>query len=166
MKKQFLIILSLVMISVASVAAGEAPGTTSRSVNLEHAFTSIAVKGNVEVVMITADSKTLNVEASDRLINQVAIEVRNGVLHINGPKGSARNRVIVFVPVNELEKVILRGNSHLTSRGRIESKKLQIRIEGYSTVNVTNIGEIEIESDDKYQFNYEKAERAIVRGDK
>jgi len=163
MKKQILTLVAFVMMSITVIASGDAPRMASKTVAVEEDFKSIAIKGNVEVVLLTADSKTLNVEAADKLIDQVVIEVRDGVLHINGPRGSVKNRATVFVPVDELEKVTLRGGSHLSSRGRIESKKLHIRIEGYSTVNVTNLGEIEIETDAMYQFNYEKAERAIVR---
>jgi putative autotransporter adhesin-like protein len=166
MKKHFLMIAALVVVAVTAIAAGEAPKTTTRNWSVEQDFKSIAVKGNVEVVLVTADSKTISIEGCEKFVNAVYLQVENGVLVVNGAKGTAKNRTTVFVPVRDLEKVTLRGGSHLSSKGRIASKKLHIRIEGYSTVNVKNLGEVVIDSDDMYQFNYEKVERSIVRIEK
>ena len=167
MKKQFFLIASLLVIAISSFASGKPSVTkSSRSWSVDQPFGSISAKGNIEVVLVHDDSKTISIEGTDKYVNATNIEVDNGVLKITGAKGSANYRTIVYVPVRDINKVTLKGGADLSSKGRLESKKLFIRIEGVSKVNVKNIGEIIIDSDDLHQFYYEKSERSIIRVEK
>ncbi|MHA4846546.1 GIN domain-containing protein [Flavitalea antarctica] len=167
MKKQFLLIASFLVIAIASFATGKpSVGKSSRSWSVDQPFGSISAKGNIEVVLVHDDSKTISIEGFDKYVNEVDLNVDNGVLKITGAKGTSRNRTIVYVPVRDLNKVTLKGGADLSSRGRLESKQLFIRIEGVSKVNVKNIGEVIIDSDDQHQFFYEKSERSIIRVEK
>lgn len=118
------------------------------------------------MVLVADDSKTVSIEGAEKYVSAVTLEVNNGVLKIDGGKGSPKNRTVVYVPVRNLNKVTLRNGADLSSKGRIESKQLFIRIEGMSKVNVKNLGDIIIDSDDQHQFFYEKSERATIRIEK
>jgi hypothetical protein len=167
MKKQFLLIASFLVIAISSFASGKPSVVkSSRNWSVDQPFGSISAKGNIEVVLVPTDSKTISIEGTDKYVNAVNFEVDNGVLKITGVKGSAKNRTIVYVPVRDINKVTLRGGADLSSKGRLESKQLFIRIEGVSKVNVKNIGEVVIDSDDLHQFYYEKSERSIIRVEK
>ncbi len=168
MKKNFLLVVALIASTFASFATdNKSTNTTSRRWSIDENFTSIAARGNVEVVLVADGSETVNFEGNEKQVNAVHLNVENGVLMITGSKGcSEKNRTIVYVPIKQLNKVTLKGGSNLSSRGRIKSEKLQIRIEGVSKVNVRNIGDIVIESDDNHQFTYEKSEKAIIRFEK
>ena len=167
MKKQFLLIASFLVIAISSFATGKpSVGKSSRSWSVDQPFGSISAKGNIEVVLVPDDSKTVSIEGIDKYVNAMNIEVDNGVLKITGLKGSAKNKAIVYVPVRDINKVTLKGGADLSSKGRLQSKQLFIRIEGESKVNVKNIGDVVIDSDDRHQFYYEKAERSIIRIEK
>jgi len=160
-------IASFLVMAIASFANGDTRGnSSSRNWSVDESFSAISAKGNIEVVLVAGDSKTVNIEGSEKYVNAVHLQVENGVLTITAAKGSSKDRTTVFVPVSNLNKVTLKGGANLSSQGRIESKKLFIRIEGVSMVNVKNLGEIIVDSDDLHQFNYEKSERAIVRIEK
>ena len=167
MKKQFLLIASFLVIAISSFATGKTPSVkASRTWSAEQSFGSITAKGNVEVVLVAADSKTVSIEGTDKYVSALTLEVENGVLKIDGGKGSPKNRTIVYVPVRNLDKVTLKAGADLSSKGRIETKQLFIRIEGMSKVNVKNIGDVIIDSDDNHQFFYEKSERSTIRIEK
>ncbi|RYZ20800.1 MAG: hypothetical protein EOO10_22915 [Chitinophagaceae bacterium] len=164
MKKQFLLIASFLVIAISSFATGKpSEGKSSRSWSVDQPFGSISAKGNIEVVLVPVDSKTISIEGTEKYVNGIHLEVDNGVLKITGMKGSSRSRAVVYVPVSDISKVTLKGGADLSSKGRLESKNLFIRIEGVSKVNVKNVGDIVIESDDLHQFHYEKSERSIIR---
>jgi len=167
MKKQFLMIAAFLVIAIAGFANGETkPVSSSRNWSVDESFSAISAKGNIEVVLIADNSTTVNIEGNEKYVNAVHLQVENGVLNITAAKGSSKNRTTVYVPVKDLNRVTLKGGANLSSKGRIESKKLFIRIEGISIVNVKNIGDIVIDSDDLHQFNYEKSERSIIRIEK
>lgn len=167
MKKQFLLIASFLVIAISSFASGKPSSVkSSRSWSVDQPFGSISAKGNIEVVLVPDDSRTIRIEGSDKYVNAINLEVDNGVLKVTGLKGSSKNRTIVYVPVRDINKVTLKGGADLSSKGRLESKQLVIRIEGTSKVNVKNIGEVLIDSDDSHQFFYEKSERSIIRIEK
>jgi hypothetical protein len=169
MKKNFFLVVALVASTITSIANdNNRSAAASRNWTVDETFTAISAKGNVEVVLVATDSKTISLSGKDeKLVEAVHLKVEDGVLKITGGKGcSEKNRTIVYVPVQALHKVTLKGGSNLSSRGRIAAAKLHIRIEGVSRVNVKNIGDIIIDSDEKHQFNYEKSEKSIIRIEK
>ena len=169
MKKNLLLVVALIASAITSIANDNTRySSASRNWTVDENFTSISAKGNVEVVLVAVDSKTISLSGNDeKQVEAVHLKVEDGVLKITGAKGySEKNRTIVYVPVNDLRKVTLKGGSNLSSRGRIAIAKLHIRIEGVSKVNVKNIGDVIIDSDEKHQFTYEKAERSIIRVEK
>ncbi len=168
MKKSFFLMVALVATAISSIANDNThSASVSRNWTADESFTSISAKGNVEVVLVAADSKTISLSGNEKQVQSVHLNIENGELKIIGARGcSEKTRTIVYVPVQQLHKVTLKGGSNLSSRGRITSAKLHIRIEGVSKVNVKNIGDIVIDSDDRHQFNYEKSEKSIIRIEK
>jgi hypothetical protein len=169
MKKHFQIIASLMLMSIAVFAGGNKPaptGTASRSWALDEKFNSIVAKGNIELVLVSNNSNTVNIEGLDKHVNELHLKIENGVLTVTGRKSFTRSRTVVYVPVRDLDKVILKANANVSSKGRIDSKNLLIRIEGTSTVNVKSSGDVMIDSDDLHEFNYQKSEKSIVRIEK
>ncbi|RZK45435.1 MAG: hypothetical protein EOO94_04385 [Pedobacter sp.] len=190
MKKQFLMITSLMVMGVATfagnnkpvagrnnpVAIGNSPvstasnpvltGNSSRSWSLDEKFNSIIAKGNIELVLVSNNSNKVDIEGLEKYVNELHLKVEHGVLTITGRKSFSRVRTVVYVPVHELDKVTLKANANVSSKGRIDSKNLQIRIEGTSTVNVKSSGDVIIDSDDLHEFNYQKSEKSIVRIEK
>ncbi len=167
MKKNLLLVMALIAATLTSFGNDKSRSEVSRSWSIDENFTAIAAKGNVEVVLVPGDSKTIGLAGDEKQVEAVHLKIENGVLMITGSKGcSAKYRTVIYVPVQQLQKVILKGGSDLSSRGRIAMAKLHIRIEGESKVNIKNIGDVVIESDDKHQFNYEKSERSIIRIEK
>jgi putative autotransporter adhesin-like protein len=164
MKKRILMIASLVVMSILSFAGTKTPPVTAtRNWSVDEPFDAISAKGNIEVILVADNSKTISLEGMEKHVNAVHLQVENGVLTITGPKGYCKKRTTVFVPVSELNNVVLRGGANVSSKGRLQSKNLHVRIEGTSTVNLRNLGDIVIESDELHQFNYEKSERSVIR---
>lgn len=162
-------ITSLMVIAAAVFAGNHKPVITdnsSRTWSLDEKFTSIVAKGNVELVLVTDNSNTVNISGVEKHVNELHLKIENGVLTITGRKTFTRNKTVVYVPVRELEKVTLKGNANLSSKGRIESKQLHIRVEGTSTVNVKSSGDVLIDSDELHDFNYQKSEKSILRIEK
>jgi hypothetical protein len=158
---------SIFLMAISAFASGKSSqAITSRTWTVDGQFTTIVAKGNIEVILVPDVSQTIRIEGNEKFVNALYLQVENNVLTLSGLKGSSKNRTIVYVPVRKLKKVTLKGGSNLSSKGRLESKRLYIRIEGMSFVNVKNLGDIIIDSDDHYQFNYEKEERSIVRIEK
>ena len=162
-----MMIASMLMLAISTFASGKSPQTTtSRNWAVDGQFNSIVAKGNIEVVLVYDESQTIRIEGNEKFVNALHLQVEDNVLKLSGLKGSAKERTIVYVPVRELNNVRLKGGCNLSSQGRLESKRLHIRIEGLSVVNVKNLGDVIIDSDDQYQFNYQKVERSTVRIEK
>jgi hypothetical protein len=164
MKQLFLSIASILVFAISSFASdknGQAHQT--RSWSADQKFSSILVKGNVTVVLVHHNSNVISIEGVEKFVNAVHLEVENGQLKITGKKGPGKRHTIIHVPVQDLNSVTLRGGTKLNTLGSLNAKKLCIRVEGTSTVNVKNIGEVIIESDDKHEFTYQTSEKRYIR---
>ncbi len=62
-------------------------------------------------------------------------------------KGSLKNRVTVYVPVQNLRKLVINGKSYVRSNGVIASKNLQVTLAGEAKVEINNLGDIVFDAD-------------------
>lgn len=88
----------------------------SKTVTVAQAYTSISAKGNIEVVLVPTQSTEINVEGNEKFIDAVLFSVSKGVLQIAGINGRSKDRVTVYVPVNDLKIITLRNGSNLSSK--------------------------------------------------
>ncbi|MET0298820.1 MAG: DUF2807 domain-containing protein [Flavitalea sp.] len=163
MKKQILTITLLLTTIVSALAFNGGNNTIkSKTLTPEQTYTSITAKGNVEVILVSSQSTVISLEGDEKFVEKVRVRVSKGVLHIAGVNGRSKDRVTVYVPVNDLGLVTLRNGSNLSSKGRLINRLLRVRVEGVSVVNLKSAGEIIIDSDDNHLFNYEKQEHYKV----
>ena len=59
-----------------------------------------------------------------------------------------RKRVTVYVPVQNLRNLIIKGASYVRSNGILASNKLQVTLSGASKVELNNIGELLFAADE------------------
>lgn len=163
MKKTFLMIVAFVATMASAFANdGGLSDYKVRNWTATQEFKSISVSGDVSIVLMEENSSVLSVQGKQKFVDAVKMEVKNGVLHISGKRGPWKNKTAVYIPVQNLKLLTVKGNSEVVSMGLLNSKSLHVRIEGTCKVSVKNRGLVTVDNDDYHTFSYDKNEKIKV----
>lgn len=150
------IALALFLTSPAFAENKDTVQTKSATWSSASAFTSITVSNNVDVILIEDNSTVIKIQGKDVLVDAIRLEVIKGELKVSSLKQSVRHKVTVFIPVNRLQQITVRGASKISSQGVLNSPKLKVNIAGDCIVHVTTVGAIFVDSDYDYDYAYNK----------
>lgn len=132
-----------------------------RTVNAH--FSKIVIRDDVNVVLIEDPSGEISMEGQAKWSEFLRFEVINGVLDVSCKK-KGKKKLTVFIPVQKLEEIIVKGRSKVGSIGILNSARLHVRIEGDCLVNVVNWGTITVDNDPDHEFEYIKKQRIDIPG--
>ena len=163
MKKTFLMIVAFVTTMASALANdGGLSDYKIRNWTATQEFKSISVSGDVSIVLMEETSSVLSVQGKQKFVDAVKMEIKNGVLHVSGKRGPWKNKTVVYIPVQHLKLLTVKGNSEVVSMGLLNSPSLHVRIEGSCTVSVKNRGLVTVDNDDYHTFSFDKNEKIKV----
>jgi len=153
MKQKFFLSFIAIALSVLSVAAQDDDRLVVNVGNIDN----INIANGLDIVLVpgtsTDKSVSLNTEASGALNMQLS----DNSLSISLLKHTSRKeRLTVYVYVNNLKTITVENNSRVKTIGVLDSPKLDVFIDGDATVHLKTNGEIKAHSlgDAEIQIKY------------
>lgn len=147
--------LFILFIGLFTAAAANAEIVT-REVTLNANFSSLEISHDIDVVLTESTDNSIRIEGEEKFANAVMLDEKNGKVRILSKKGSMRKKVTVFIPVQNLRTLIVKGNSYVRSNGNLSSAELQVKLSGASKVEINNIGKIFFEADEGIDIMVQK----------
>lgn len=151
MKQLFILFISvLTMVSVANAE------NITREMDLTASVYSIEVSDDINVVLTQSSDAKLRITGEEKDSKSVLLDQKNGRVRLLSKKGSLKNRVTVYVPVQNLCKLVINGKSYVRSNGVIASKKLLVTVAGEAKVEINNLGDIAFDADQDIDLQIKK----------
>ena len=147
--------LFILFISVLTIATAKAEIIT-REMNLATSVKSIEVSDDINVVLTQSSEAKLRITGEEKDNKAVLLDQKNGRVRLLSKKGSLKNKVTVYVPVQNLSKLVINGKSYVRSNGVIASKKLVVTVAGEAKVEINNLGDIAFEADQDIDLQVKK----------
>ncbi|HLP38723.1 GIN domain-containing protein [Lacibacter sp.] len=151
MKQLFILFISV--LTMATVAKAE---NITREMDLTASVYSIEVNDDINVVLTQSTDKKLRITGEEKDSKAVLLDQKNGRVRLVSKKGSLKNKVTVYVPVQNLLKLVINGKSYVRSNGVIASKNLQVTVAGEAKVEINNLGDIAFEADQDIDLQIKK----------
>jgi len=146
----------MLFIGIVTMSAATKAETITREVDLTSSVYSIEVSNDINVVLTQSKEAKLRITGEEKDSKAVLFDQKNGRVRLLSKKGSLKNKVTVYVPVQDLRKLIINGQSYVRSNGVIASKNLQVTIAGEAKVEINNLGEIAFEADQDIDLQVKK----------
>ncbi len=150
--------LFILFIGLFTAAAAKAEIVT-REVKLTGSFSSLEISHDIDVVLTESNENSIRITGEEKFANAVLLDEKSGKVRILSKKGSMHKKVTVFIPVQNLRKLIVNGTSFIRSSGNLSSKELQIKLNAASKVEINNIGNLVFEADEGIDILIQKWNR-------
>ncbi len=151
MKQIFIFCISM-FTAVSVVNAAE----VTREIELSQSIYSIEVSHDMDVVLTESTDATIRIKGEENATKAVLYDLTKGRLKLVSKKGSLKNRITVFIPVQNLRWLKIKGASHVRSNGALASKQLQVTMTGEAKVELKNIGDIVFYTDNDIDMQIKK----------
>ncbi|MEJ8844969.1 DUF2807 domain-containing protein [Lacibacter sp. H375] len=151
MKQLFSLLIGV--LTMATVANAE---NITREMDLTASVYSIEVSDDINVVLTQSTDAKLRITGEEKDNKAVLFDQKNGRVRLLSKKGSLKNRVTVYVPVQNLRQLVINGKSYVRSNGVIASKNLQVIVAGEAKVEINNLGDIAFEADQDIDLQIKK----------
>jgi hypothetical protein len=138
--------LFILIASVLTIATAKAESIT-REMDLTASVDIIEVSDEINVVLTQSSEAKLRITGEEKDTKAVLLDQKNGRIRLLSKKGSLKNMVTVYIPVQNLSKLVINGKSYVRSNGIIASKKLLVTVAGEAKVEINNLGDIAFEAD-------------------
>ena len=145
--------LFVAVLTMASVTKAE---NITREMDLTASVYSIEVNDDINLVLTQSADAKLRITGEEKDSKAVLLDQKNGRVRLLSKKGSLKNRVTVYVPVQNLRKLVINGKSYVRSNGVIASKNLQVTVAGEAKVEINNLGDIAFEADQEIDLLIKK----------
>jgi hypothetical protein len=140
MKRKFIVIAMLVLLVQAnSFAQRETKPTLAMGLPLvvEEGIYSLVVSNNIDVVLIQEGPDNVKVKATDAVISKLKVSYSEGRLFLDAAKNVKKDeRLVVYVWVNDLENLTLKGDSYAISQGILQGRDLHISLSKDASVSL------------------------------
>ena len=120
----------------------------TREVQLKAKFSSLEISHDIDVVLTESTDATIRIAGEEKFANAILLDQKNGQVRILSKKGSMHKRVTVYVPVQNLHNLIIKGSSYVRSNGNLASNNLLVTVSGASKIEINNIGHILFAADE------------------
>ena len=103
------------------------------------AFDQLAISVPGEVYLVQGPSQRLIVEGTERVLENLITEVKNGQLTIRAPRRwnfRRSDHLRVYITMPELKRISLSGSANVYAEGPFRADKLSVRISGSGSVEI------------------------------
>ena len=150
MKQLFILFASVLTIATAKTES------ITREIDLTAPVNIIEVSDEINVVLTQSSEAKLRITGEEKDSKAVLLDQKNGRVRLLSKKGSLKNMVTVYVPVQNLSKLVINGRSYVRSNGIIASKKLLVTVAGEAKIEINNLGDIAFEADQDIDLQVKK----------
>jgi Putative auto-transporter adhesin, head GIN domain len=148
----------LITACIAAFASGKAPvAMPQKQFNYQMSFNKIEVADDIDLQLKESDNKIINVTGNDADVENVDWKIKDDVLYLKSKKGSLKNKVHVAIDVTRLKKIVVKGQSTVSSAGPLLSPVLYVYMEGNCYVAIKNTGKIYVINSDNIEVDVKKA---------
>ena len=144
MKKLSLLILVIAFATGAFAQNNMLGITTVKKIMTDEVVTSLKVYKNVEVILTANDLNVIQIIGEKTDVENTAVKISNGEMIITGVEDLIREKVVVYVPSQFLNKVYIHGSSNVASAGTLNNEVLEVTINGMGTSNIQSNGMISL----------------------
>ncbi len=165
MKKQLTAILVLTVTCFASAFAVPVNETvsSSRKIILQTGFQKIVAEGNVDVVLFENSHETqIRTFGNSADLAATSITEEGGVLTIRNKRHKGE-KVLVYVPVNQVTVIEARDNSKVSSATTLASPQLTLVVKGDCQFNIQSSGKIDVVDNGEVEVVIEKKITALKK---
>jgi len=155
MKHKFILTAALCILLIAKTTAQQTSAQLATGLPLvsEDGIKEITVSNNIDVVLMQDEPENVKVKASSEVISKLKISVTDGRLFLAETKDvKDQERLAVFIWVNDLENLTLKGNSLVTSAGVLRNKNLHISADKDAKVILKSDGKVWFDSPSRYHI--------------
>ncbi len=159
MKQKFILMAILALsIQVGGFAQVKAPGSKlALPLIAEEGITSIVISDNIDVVLIPESPENVKVKAADDVIAKLRVSYSEGRLFLDAAKGVLKGeRLVVYVWVNNLENLTLRGDSYAISQGILPGNNLHLSLGRDASVALKSKGNVWFDEPTNHQVLKQK----------
>lgn len=122
----------------------------------------LVVLDNIDVVLLENVPDEISVKVDDRVLDLLRVKISNQTLELSARKFSTDQRITVYVPVNGLESISLKGSAFITAKEVLNTDNLELYLSGAARIalrtsgkiKVKSLGDYEIISNEKYHVLY------------
>ena len=157
--KQFFILFISLFTTATAVNAEE----VTREIELSQSIYSIEISHDMDVVLTESADATIRITGEEKATKAVLYDVSKGRLKLVSKKGSLKNKITVFIPVQNLRWLKIKGASHVRSNGALASKQLQVTMSGEAKVEIKNIGDLLFYADNDIDMQIKKWSTTTVQ---
>lgn len=158
-QKFFVIAILLLMVQGNSFAQKESRTSLAMKLPLvvEEGIYSIVISDNIDVVLIPDSPDNVKVKATDAVISKLKVSYSEGRLFLDAAKNVEKNeRLVVYVWINELENLTLKGDSYAISQGILQSRNLHISLAKEASVLLKSKGNVWFDEPTNHQVLKQK----------
>jgi hypothetical protein len=154
MKQKFLLLTGLLLLVQVLVFAQFNSSRGYLPVVAEDGIDAIIVGDNIDVLLMPSGTESISAKVEDASIKKITAHVVDTYLYLTTTKKlAAGQRVTVYIRVNDLCKLVLKGNSAAASRGILNSRELKIVIDKDGTAALKTNGSISVVTTHKYEIS-------------
>lgn len=165
--KQFFILLIVALLAASSIFAQQ--GKKARFIAplvADEQIRHIVISGNVDVLLMEDLPSNVGVKIPSSCLENVIVKIDGDNLFISASEGlMADERVQVYITVNDLNSLELKGNVVVTSKGILDSRQLRLIASEKAMVALRSGGPVMVTSPVSYQVRKEKEYYSVFAGD-
>lgn len=148
--------LFILFIGMLTAATAVKADVVTRELPVTKAFYSLEVSHEISVILTESAETTIRIAGEEKDANAVVVDQSKDKVRLLSKKGSLKNKVTVFIPVQNLRKLTIKGASYVRSNGNIASNKLLVTFAGEAKVEINNIGDIAFIADENIDLEFQK----------
>lgn len=121
----------------------------------QNAIRSLIINANVTVVLVKGGDAKLKVDGDNYFAEQVMIRQKGKRLVIDAKKNQDLKSVgVIYVPADRLDFIMINSSASLKSESTLETRKLDVVINGTCNLEVTTMGQLNLFDTDYYTFEH------------
>jgi len=141
----FISVLSILLITNFQINAEILQNSKSRDLPV---FSSVKLAISANVYLTQSSTQSFRIEASDKLVQLIETEVKNGRLVIKWTKNNVRHseKIKIYISMKEIEGVAISGSGDILAEGEINTDKIELAISGSGDMTFSNLNANDIQS--------------------
>ncbi len=151
MKKQLLLGALMLLTATAQVAAENPGKITSRQVAIQP-FDKLSIAANVLVILYESPvTSTILIKGKENYTRRIAVLQKDGKLLItSNSDADMKEQVTVFIPVNQLKVLEVKGDAVIRSQTILQSPDLHVETEGLCEIYILVNGTVNVKKGNNY----------------
>ncbi|MEO7311687.1 MAG: DUF2807 domain-containing protein [Chitinophagaceae bacterium] len=156
------LILTATTVSNGNAAEAKTNRYVLASKAVSQSYNCIEVRGNVDIILVQGTSNLMTLEGYQSQLENVTLNVHGNTLYVNTTGKEKGKNPVVYIPVNDLRFLTVRGNSNVKTLGFLQATNTVIELEAACHVELKSTGKISIAEYSSNEYVVEKWEMASL----